>query len=653
MTIIYFILAALALGILVFFHELGHYFVAKKTGMVVEVFSIGFGKPLLKWRWNQVDWQLCCLPFGGYVKIAGMEFGKKDKYTYKEPYEIPNGFFSKSPIKRILVACAGPFANFILAFILFTAIWGVGGREKPFTDFTHIVGWVDSQSELFAQGLRPGDIITEYNGKPYTSSKDLLYAAMLGSKEIRLKGYHVDYASGERKPFNYTVEAYSAPNAIDGILTTGMTAGASYLIYDQLSDGSPNPLSEGSPLQGSGIAYQDRVVWADGEYLFSMDQLSHILNSSKAFLTVQRGQDIFFTRQPRVVTNDLIVPPHVRNELIDWQYEMQASPSLRKRTQDLYIIPFVVNNEGYVEAPLEFIDRESKQNAFPLHPYSATLDSPLLAGDQILAVDGVRVDKGYQILELLQQHRVHLIVEKRVPASTKVSWKHEDKTFIQDISYREIEKIAQGIGTPDLAVTVGRFELLKPVEPKPIDQFFLTPETQERLKEDFERQREGIEKIRDKGKRAQALKILEQSQHKLILGVVLQDRHVNYNPPPWMMFGTIFTETGQTLKALVTGYLNPKWISGPIGIVQVLHHGWKVGIGEALFWIAAISVNLGVLNLLPIPVLDGGYICLSLWEIITRRRLKAKTMERLIIPFVVLLIGLLVFLTFQDITRLF
>lgn len=652
MTILYIILAAVALGILVFIHELGHYFVAKKTGMTVEVFSIGFGKPILKWRWHQVDWQLCWLPFGGYVKIAGMELGKKEKQTYSEPYEIPNGFFSKSPLKRIMVALAGPVSNFILAFLIFSAIWVMGGREKPFADFTRIVGWVDPQSELYALGLRPGDIITQYNGKPYTGSKDLLYAAMLSGKEIELKGYHYEYATNTSKPFTYKIEGYSAPNAIEGILTTGMTSGARYLIYDALPDGTQNPLPEGSPMEGSGIAYQDRLVWADGEYLFSMDQLSHMINHGKAFLVVKRGNEIFATRQPRVPAGDLVLPSYVRNELIDWQYEMQQA-QIKKRPQELFLLPFIINSEGYIEAPLDFIDQESRRGVFPMNPYSNSMERPLLAGDRILAVDGISVQKGYQILNLLQQHKIHLIVEKQVPVAKKVSWKEEDRLFMEEIDYPEVEKIAQSIGTQNPILSSGRFALLKPVEPKPISHFALSVEARERLRAEYENQRKEIEKIRDKGKRAQAFRLLDQSQHKLLLGIHLQDRRVDYNPSPLVMFGSVFKETWQTLKALVTGYLNPKWLSGPIGIVQVIHHGWKVGVAEALFWIGAISVNLGVLNLLPIPVLDGGYICLSLWELITRRRLKARTMERLIIPFVVLLIGLLVFLTFQDLTRLF
>jgi regulator of sigma E protease len=649
MTMIYFLLAAAALGILVFFHELGHYWAAKKCGMTVEVFSIGFGKPLLKWRWNDVDWQLGWLPFGGYVKIAGMEMSKKDRQSYSEPYEIPNGFFSKPPWKRILVACAGPCANFILAFLLFSFLWVSGGREKPFSDFTQIIGWVDPQSEAFALGLRPGDKIVSYNGKPYKGSKDLLYAAMLSGKEVDLHGYHIDYVTGSKTPFNYTVETYPAQNSLDGILTTGIVSNARYLIYDRYPGDETNPLPEGSPLIGSGIEYQDRLVWADGEYLFSMEQLSHIINNSKALLTVKRNGNIFLSRQPRVLMTDLLLPSHVRNEIIDWQFEMP----LKEKQRQFYMLPYVINSDGFVESPLSFIDDRDRKEAFPANAFLQELNVPLQAGDRILAVDGIVAKKGYQILELLQQHRVMIIVEKGVPADAKISWKEEDQAFESTVNYPAIETISQTIGTSEPLTAWKDFALLKPVEPKRIDQFFLTAEAQAQLHEEFERQKNAIANIRDPQKRAEALRVLEQSQNKYLLGIQLQDRKVDYNPTPLAMFGSVFIETWQTLKALVTGYLNPKWISGPVGIVQVLHHGWKVGIGEALFWIGAISLNLAVLNLLPIPVLDGGYVCLSLWEIITRRRVKAKTMERLIIPFVVLLVGLIIFLTFQDITRLF
>lgn len=68
---------------------------------------------------------------------------------------------------------------------------------------------------------------------------------------------------------------------------------------------------------------------------------------------------------------------------------------------------------------------------------------------------------------------------------------------------------------------------------------------------------------------------------------------------------------------------------------------------------AVISLNLGLVNLLPIPVLDGGHIMFSLLEVVTRRPLKSKTMERLIVPFIGLLVAFFIYITYQDISRLF
>ena len=70
-NVFYFILALLGLSFLIFIHELGHYFMARRVGMRIEVFSIGLGKPIYSWMFQGVKWQFCYLPFGGYVQIAG------------------------------------------------------------------------------------------------------------------------------------------------------------------------------------------------------------------------------------------------------------------------------------------------------------------------------------------------------------------------------------------------------------------------------------------------------------------------------------------------------------------------------------------------------------------------------------------------------
>ena len=160
--------AIFSLGVLVFIHELGHFWVAKREGMVVEAFSIGFGPPIFSWVRNGVQWQVCWIFFGGYVKIAGMQ-----REGSREPYEIAGGFFSKKPIQRIRVALAGPVVNIAFSLVIFSFLWLIGGREKPFSEYTRHVGWIDSKSMLYQRGVRPGDRVDFYNGQPFTGIKDL------------------------------------------------------------------------------------------------------------------------------------------------------------------------------------------------------------------------------------------------------------------------------------------------------------------------------------------------------------------------------------------------------------------------------------------------------------------------------------------------
>jgi regulator of sigma E protease len=143
-NILYILLTFLGLGFLIFIHELGHYFAAKKVGMKIEVFSIGFGKPIYSFKRNGVKWQICMLPFGGFVKIAGME-----KEGDIEPSQIKDGFFGQKPFSRIKVSLAGPLVNLVFAFLAFSIIWTCGGRKKNFSEYTKKIGFVEQQSNLY------------------------------------------------------------------------------------------------------------------------------------------------------------------------------------------------------------------------------------------------------------------------------------------------------------------------------------------------------------------------------------------------------------------------------------------------------------------------------------------------------------------------
>lgn len=644
-SLLYVVLAVFGLSVLIFFHELGHYIMARRVGMRVETFAIGFGKPIYSWMRNGVKWQIGWLPFGGYVKIAGQETDDS-----KDPYEIQDGFFGKSPWDRIKVALAGPLVNILLAFLIFAGIWASGGREKNFAEFTHKIGWVDPQSELYAAGLRPGDEITSYNEASYQSAKDHMYVPMTNAGDIDVKGNKVDYVTFHKDAFHYKIKAYPHPGALDrGIKTTGILNTANYIIYNRIND-QENPLPEGSPMQQSGIEYGDRIIWADGEIVFSSQQLSHLLNDGRVLLTIFRNGNRMLMRVPRVQVEELKLDADFKEELTDWQYEAGLNSI---RFQKLQVLPYNLTNDGVVENEMKFIDKEKEKEIFPDHPFAAN-ETRLLPKDKIIAIDGTPIKTSYGLLANLQRRKINIIVERNPALSEKLSWENGDEHYDKEISWNDISAIANTIGTGHLIQTAGNYALLKPVTPKTRSDFQLSPEKQAWLNAELQEQKKVVEAIEDPDKRAHALAALKTQETQLLLGLPsVQDRKVNYNPSPVTQFTNVFTEIWNTLTALVSGSLSPKWVSGPIGIVQVVHDNWALGIREALFWLGAISLNLGILNLLPIPVLDGGTILLSLFEMISGKRIHPKTMEKVILPFALLLILFFVFLTYQDISRIF
>jgi regulator of sigma E protease len=137
------------------------------------------------------------------------------------------------------------------------------------------------------------------------------------------------------------------------------------------------------------------------------------------------------------------------------------------------------------------------------------------------------------------------------------------------------------------------------------------------------------------------------------MGVHLHDRQVIVNPDPFTQTWSTFKEMGKILHHLTKGDLSPKFLSGPVGIVGAMQKGWSDGFKDGLFWLSTISLNLGVMNLIPIPVLDGGHVVFTVFEMVTKRRINRKLMERLLVPFVLFFIGLAIFTTFHDLQKIF
>lgn len=632
LNIFHLVLAILGLGFLIFIHELGHYFVAKKTGMKVEIFSIGFGPALRRWEIGGVKWQLCILPFGGYVRIAGME--KKDGL---EPHQIPDGFYGKKPKERIKVALAGPITNIAFAFIAFTLIWISGGQQKPFQELTHFVGYVDTDSSLKSSGVQPGDILSSLNEKSFDGYSDLLMKLALADSAVQIQGEHIDYWNSQKTPFKATLP--SAPNPSERIQQFGIFP-AQYLIFDRYS-------SLASPLKESGIEKGDRLIWVDGTLLFSQKQLSSILNESASLLTIQRQDAFIQVQAPRVKISDLRLSQTFKHELDDWRH----AASLNGKLLDLYFIPYQMSSGAVIEDALSFMNSSAEEVSAPID--TALISSEKLqSGDRIIAVDGVSIQNSFDLFKMIQDRVALLIVQKNSPA-TQLSWKEADRAFESSFDMTSLKQIIQTIGTPNPQFEIGNLKLLSRVRLKPLSELDLDPKTRAQLTAQYEAQKQEIEKMENPQQKELQLSLLEQSQKRLMLGAILGDHTVSYNPPPTTQFAAVFQQTWKTLANLFTGSLTPKSMSGPVGIVQALQQSWASGIKDALFWLGFVSLNLAVLNLLPIPVLDGGHILFSLIELVTKRPIRAKTMEKWIVPFLILLVGLFIYLTYHDIIRLF
>jgi len=143
------------LGVLIFFHELGHFLVARLFGVGVEKFSLGFGPRILGKKIGMTDYRISAIPLGGYVKMVGEE-----PDAQIEPSLVPLSFTHQHVLKRICIVAAGPLFNVLLAVIIFFFIFYISGSIilKP------VIGKVQENTPAQLAGLAAGDQITAIDG---------------------------------------------------------------------------------------------------------------------------------------------------------------------------------------------------------------------------------------------------------------------------------------------------------------------------------------------------------------------------------------------------------------------------------------------------------------------------------------------------------
>ncbi|MBM3194786.1 MAG: hypothetical protein FJZ60_03375, partial [Chlamydiae bacterium] len=324
--------------------------------------------------------------------------------------------------------------------------------------------------------------------------------------------------------------------------------------------------------------------------IFSREQLQQVLAEKSAFLTVMRGDKVLHIKVPKCLLSELTLTNEQKEDINDLKFEAKLSLN-----QDVLFIPYLIDQEGIVVASLE------KNVATLLKPY-----------DRIVAVDGIKTIFGSDVLNMLQTKHIASIVAHGSYAP--LSQKDADSPFFQEVKFYELDQLISKIGVQQSGLEMGNIRLLKPFEPMEI----------EHMGEKYFR-----------------------------LGVSLVDRKVVVNPNPFQQFRDTLKEITRLFGHLSQGELSPKFLSGPIGIVGAMQKGWSESFKDGIFWLSTISLNLGVMNLLPLPVLDGGHILFNLYEMITKRKIQRKVMEKILVPFVFLLIGFALFTTFHDLMKIF
>ncbi|WP_457745745.1 RIP metalloprotease RseP [Sulfurimonas sp.] len=178
-----YLVSLLVLSALIFFHELGHYMAARLMGVYVEVFSIGFGKKLFSFKKFNTEWSVSAIPLGGYVKMKGQDDSDPTKKSYDD-----DSYNVKTPLQKIFILLAGPFANFVLAYVLYFMI----ALGSPMA-IAPIVGNVVKDSPAFVAGLESNDTILSINGVAVQTWKEM--ATLISEShgvlnlEVDRKGY--------------------------------------------------------------------------------------------------------------------------------------------------------------------------------------------------------------------------------------------------------------------------------------------------------------------------------------------------------------------------------------------------------------------------------------------------------------------------------
>lgn len=266
-----------AIGLLVTVHEFGHYWVAKKAGVKVLKFSIGFGKPLLTWRSGETQWQIAVLPLGGFVQMLG------EDSINEVPVDVRHRAFDRQhPLKKIAIVLAGPFANLLLACLLYALAYMTGIHT-----IYPVINQIAPGSLAEQSDIKVGDKITRFGSHEILDWEDLRIAALsqVGQgQDVDLQLQH----NGQDRSAVLRVHDFSTSSVDAQVLSR---LGLSPLALDRVIDA----VQEGSAAAKAGLQAEDTIIAINGITLDGWQSMQAMIErapSQQLLLQVKRADQL-------------------------------------------------------------------------------------------------------------------------------------------------------------------------------------------------------------------------------------------------------------------------------------------------------------------------------------------------------------------------
>lgn len=543
------------LGVLITAHELGHFIVAKMSGVKVQVFSIGFGRALVSKKIGETEYRISVLPLGGYVKMLGMD--DRDEAT---PGDEGRGLLEKPPFIRVLIAAAGPAMNLILPFVILVPLFTVTDRfeEVPGNQ----VGAVDRGLPAYKAGMREGDAIVAINAEPvhtFWQIERQIDGWEPGGGPLAITVARDDAAGGDpqQATFQVTPERVEQTNSIIGFSKKYNRIG-----YQPLYTAPDIAVVEPQgPAGRAGLRTFDRVLSVGGEPV-------------ARYIDVERRLHA--------------VPP---GDTVQVLVEREAPADDR--------FPFLAARR---QATLTFT--------------GVGPDAPL--GLQHAGACVTSVDPEGPAGEVLQRGDCIVGVDGEA---------HTLAAFV-------LNRLTNQPGTPK------RIDILRDGEKQTVTLQQRQVVRNDPLAGEIKQWYMGLVLLA----RPDAMVPLDQVQN------VDRFAHAWYEAKR-----RTFLELEMTLNTLAgmfSGRVSPTQLSGPVTIFYLAGEHAKAGFNQFIHLMVLLSLSIALINLLPVPGLDGGQMLVAAVEMVTRRPLSRAMQQRLQTVGALMIFALILFALGNDLVRM-